>query len=258
MGKVDVPDSYTKALKNATKGIVIMISVFVLSGIIISFSKNIAFGEAITFALAFATHGGSEFADANTAIKSVYIILSFGMSVLIFYIFYILIDLSISGKVGEHLQGVNMMNKIKNMKDHYIICGAGRVGINVGEVLARNGQRVVFVEKESDVINNLKKKGHSVYESGPIDEEILSDIGVDNARAIIASLGDDSKNLLLVLTARHINPNLLIAARIKDKSLIPKFKHAGANLLIIPETIGGIKLAEALMGQIDHAHVIQI
>lgn len=258
MGKVDVPDTVTKAVKNAGKGIFIMICIFILSGLIISTSKHIALGEAITFALAFATHGGTEFTSADAAMKSVFIILSFAVSVLTFYIFYILIDLSISGRIGEHIHGVSMMNKIKNLKNHYIVCGAGRVGKNVGKTLIENGKTVVFVEKESDVISTLRRKGYLMYETGPIDEEVLLAVGINRAKALIASLGDDGKNLLLILTARHINPKLNIAARIKEQALVPKFKHAGADLVIIPEAVGGIKLAEALMGRVDHAHVIQV
>ena len=144
------------------------------------------------------------------------------------------------------------------MKNHHIVCGAGRVGKNVGIKLIENGEKVVFVEKESDVINALRRKGYLVYETGPVDEEVLESVGIKTAKALTAALGDDGKNLLLVLTARHINPNLKIAVRIKDKSLISKFKHAGADLIIIPETVGGIKLAEALLGKVDHAHVIQV
>ncbi len=258
MGKVNMPDSVTKAIRNAGIGILVMICIFMISGIIIATSQNVGLGEAIVYSLAFATHSGSEFVVAGLAVKTVYFILSFAVSVLAFYIFYILIDISISGRIRDHLHGVSTMNKIKNMKDHYIICGAGRVGLHVGEKLAEHGQKIVFIEKESDVINILRRKGHLVYETGPIDEDILKETGVEHARALITSLGDDSKNLLLCLTARHISPGIIIAARLKEKKLIPKFRHAGANFVILPETIGGIKLAEALMGQIDPTHVIQI
>ena len=256
--KVDMPDSIIKALKNAGTGVLVLIFIFIVSGAILTTQQDIGFGEAIVYALAFATHSGEDFISGGFAVKSVFVTLAFAVSVLTFYIFYILIDVSISGKMKDHLHGVSMLKKIKNMKDHYIICGAGRVGSHVGEELAKHGQKIVFIEKESDVINSLRRKGHLVFETGPISEGILRETGIEHARALTASLGDDSKNLLLCLTARHINPKIIIAARLKDKDLIPKFKHAGANLIIIPETVGGIKLGEALLGKVDHAHVIQI
>ncbi len=257
-GKVAVPDSIAEAFKKASIGILVMIGIFVFSGVAISYIKNMPVGEAISFALAFATHSGDEFMAAGLALKSIYLTLSFAVSVLIFYIFYILIDISISGKIGRHLHGVKRMNRMKKMKNHHIICGAGRVGKNVGKKLAEKKEKVVFIEKESDVINALRRKGHYVYETGPIDEEVLVAVGVEQAKSLTASLGDDGKNLLLVITARHLNPKLTIAARIMDAELISKFKHAGADLVIIPEAVGGIKLAEALLGRVDHAHVIKI
>jgi len=96
----------------------------------------------------------------------------------------------------------------------------------------------------------LRSDGYLVIDVGPIDEKVLLDAGIERAKGLVASLGDDSKNLLLILTAKEINPHLTIAVRVNDTKLLPKFKRAGANLLVIPEAIGGVRLADALLGNI--------
>ena len=152
--------------------------------------------------------------------------------------------------------GVKEMNKISKLEGHYIVCGAGRVGYNIGRKLKKRGREVVFIEKDPDVIKKLRGEGFYVIDVGPIDEDVLVKAGIKKARGVAASLGDDSKNLLLVLTARDLNKRLKIAVRANSESIISKFKKAGANLMILPEALGGEKLADAMCGKVDKDHVI--
>jgi len=157
-------------------------------------------------------------------------------------------DLTIVGHFDEYLTGARIMKKVGKLKNHFIICGAGRVGKSVGLRLKQHGVPVVFIEKEPSVANKLLRENHLVIQTDAMDEKVLKEAGVECARAVIATLGDDSKNLLLLLTAKELNPHVKVAARLSDMSLIKKFKRAGADYLIIPEIIGGVKLADALMG----------
>lgn len=175
--------------------------------------------------------------------------------IIIWFAVWTAFDLTIEGKFGEVFKEVRTLSQIKHLSGHYIVCGAGRVGKHIGSHLKKCGEQVVFVEKDKDVVAKLRSNGHLVMDVGPIDRDVLVEAGIANAKGIAVSLGDDSKNLLLVLEARELNPNLKIAARVNDSKLIPKFKRAGANYIILPEAIGGIKLAEALIGKVDEKHV---
>jgi len=159
-------------------------------------------------------------------------------------------DLAVAGKFEDYFKEARHMNQISKLRNHFIVCGAGRVGKHVGARLKQRGEKLVFIEKDQNVVDRLRSEGFLVMDVGPIDEKVLLEAGANKAKGIVATLGDDSKNLLLILTAKEINPALTIAVRVNDPKLIPKFKKAGAHLLILPEAIGGVRLADAILGDI--------
>ena len=179
----------------------------------------------------------------------------FGVIVLWFSI-WAAFDLAVAGKFEAYFKEAKHMNKIAKLKDHFIICGAGRVGKNVGARLRQRNRKTLLIEKDQDVVDRLRSENFLVMDVGPIDEKVLITAGAERAKGVIATLGDDSKNLLLTLTAKEINPNLTVAVRVNDAKLIPKFKKAGASLLIIPEAVGGVRLADAVLGNISDDVII--
>jgi voltage-gated potassium channel len=102
----------------------------------------------------------------------------------------------------------------------------------------------------------LKRDGFHAILGDAIDERVLKQAGVEHAHSLAAVIGDDGDNLLTILTAKELNADLSIAARANDENIVSKLKHAGAEVVILPEVVGGLKLADALMGDIDHQHVI--
>jgi voltage-gated potassium channel len=116
--------------------------------------------------------------------------------------------------------------------------------------LQQQGHKIVFIEKDKDVIGKLRENS-PVLDVGPIDSHALKEAGIERAAGLAVALGEDGKNLLLILEARELNPRLKIAARVSNAKLVPKFKKAGADYIILPEALGGIKLADALAGKVD-------
>ena len=171
--------------------------------------------------------------------------------IIIWFSIWTAFGLAVEGKFEEYFKEARLMNQIGKLQSHYIVCGAGRVGKNVGARLAQRKEQVVFIEKDKDVIDKLNSEGYLFIDAGPIDEKILINAGILKAKGLIASLGDDSKNLLLVLTAREINPNIKLAVRVNNVKLLQKFRNAGADLMILPEVIGGVRLADALLGDVS-------
>lgn len=176
-------------------------------------------------------------------------------AIILWFAIWTAFGLTIEGKFGEVFKEVRTLSQIKNLSGHYIVCGAGRVGKHIGSQLRKSGELVVFIEKDKDAVARLRNEGYLVIDVGPIDSHVLAEANIAKAKGIAVSLGDDSKNLLLVLEARELNQEIKIAARVNDSKLVPKFKRAGANFIILPEAIGGIKLAEALRGKVDSTHV---
>ena len=172
--------------------------------------------------------------------------------IIIWFAIWSAFGLAIEGKFGEYFKEAKMASQIASMRNHYIICGAGRVGKAVGLRLKQRGEHVIFIEKDRDTVNKLLMEGYTILESGAVDESILKQANIHAAKGIIASLGDDSKNLLLIMTAKETAPHVKIGVRVSDHKLIPKMRHAGARYIIIPETVGGVKLADAMLGTPSH------
>ena len=198
---------------------------------------------------------GSTKVPSGAIAEHVYLVMKLFGAIIVWFAIWTTFALAVEGRFGDFFKEVKSMNQIKNLNNHYIICGAGRVGKHIGERLERAGKTVVYVEKDKDVIARLRSKDALVIDVGPIDGRVLEDANIQRASGLAVSLGDDGKNLLLVLEARELNPNLKIAARVNDVKLVQKFKRAGADYIILPEAIGGIKLADALMGAVDKKHV---
>jgi len=176
--------------------------------------------------------------------------------ILIWFAIWSAFGLAVEGKFGEYFKEVKMKNQINSMNGHYIICGAGRVGKHVGYRLKQHGEKVLFLEKDPIATNKLISEGFTVFDVGQIDEQTLLQAGIRHAKGIVTTLGDDSKNLLLVMTAKELAPSIKIASRVNDMKIINKFKRAGAGIIIIPEAIGGIKLADALLGSYSHDVIV--
>ena len=135
------------------------------------------------------------------------------------------------------------MNQIKKLKNHYIICGGGRVGQHVAELMKKQKKSYVVIEKNEFNINQLRKKGHLVYEGDSLEEETLENVGIKKASALMAVLPESEKNIMITLTAKELNKKLKIFARSHKDEYIKKMKKAGANFVVTPE----ISCAEELV-----------
>lgn len=166
--------------------------------------------------------------------------------VLAFYIVYVFIDFSLEGKFQEVYKGVKMEKKISRMKGHCIVCGYGRVGRKVVKELEQAGKEVVIMDKNSGIVKSLKDAGYNAIE-GTFEDEDFEKAGIKNAKSIVACCGDDGKNLLIVMTARELNSGAIVASRASHEGIIKKLKIAGANHVIMPESLGGKELAKVLV-----------
>jgi len=140
-----------------------------------------------------------------------------------------------------------LMNQVKKLKDHIIICGGGRVGVHVADVLARYGKAFIILDENAEAVEKLKREGHMAINADALDEKDLLKAGINNASHLLACLGEDGDNILLVLTAKELNPSITIAVRATTESTITKLKHAGAKHIVLPEALGGLHLAHAVL-----------
>jgi voltage-gated potassium channel len=137
--------------------------------------------------------------------------------------------------------------EIRKIRDHYIICGAGRVGSRIVREMRREGVPFLAVESNAQLAAELGVPGSQVLVRDATLDETLAEAGVERARGLAACLADDAANLYVVLTARTLNPNLHIVSRAVEESAVPKLIRAGANRVISPTIIGSHRMAQALL-----------
>lgn len=143
-------------------------------------------------------------------------------------------------------------NMINTLKDHYIICGYGRLGRQIIRDLKVRGEPFIVVDWDPEVEEELLEGSVSHLVADATNEAALRDAGIESARGLVAALDDDAQNVLTVLTARELNPRLLIIARAGTENLESKLLRAGADRVVTPSSIGGHRLALALLRPAVH------
>lgn len=139
-----------------------------------------------------------------------------------------------------------LTKRMSKQRDHYIICGSGRVGSHLVRDLTATNTPFVVIEKDPQRAAEFSQRGISVMIRDATLEESLRDAGVERARGLAACLPNDADNVYVVLTARDLNPKLRIVARAAEEQAEAKLLRAGANHVVAPTIIGGHRIAVAL------------
>jgi len=163
------------------------------------------------------------------------------------YSFSTLINTVVAGELKGALEEHRMMRQINTMQDHYIVCGFGRVGYQVCLELRREARSLVVVDANETSIERAKAQGYPVVAGDAGSDHILQQAGIKRARGLVAAVDSDADNLLVVLTARSLNPELYIVARANLEDTEAKLLRAGADRVISPYTLGGRRLAQMLI-----------
>jgi voltage-gated potassium channel len=150
----------------------------------------------------------------------------------------------------ELLEAVGQRRRFREMSklhNHFIICGAGRVGSRIIREMRREACPFVVIESDQAKVVDLIEQGQRVLVADATLEDVLREAGVERARGLAACLPDDADNLYVVLLARDLNENLHIVARAVEEQAEPKLIRAGANRVVSPIIIGSRRMAEALI-----------
>jgi voltage-gated potassium channel len=156
------------------------------------------------------------------------------------YALSVLIEFFIEGYLGGSVRRRRMETRIKEMTDHVILCGWGRVGRAIARDLGAHETAVVVVDSSQDRISTVP--GPSIC-GDATDEEVLRAAGIDRARIVITALQADADNLYVTLTARSMRPGLFIVSRAAGNQAVPKLIQAGADRVVNPQDLGGARMA---------------
>ncbi len=164
-----------------------------------------------------------------------------------FYIAGLIVQSIVEGEIKAILGRKRLDKKIRKLKNHYIVCGYGRIGKVLSQLIKEEALDIVIVELDESLVGLLEKDKMHYIQGDSSDEEILEKAGIKNASFLIAALGTDTANVFLVLTARQLNPDIYIMARASSPNVKNKLMIAGANFVESPYDIGAISMGLKLL-----------
>lgn len=136
-----------------------------------------------------------------------------------------------------------MEEQIARLKDHFIVCGFGRVGQQTCRQLAQEGCAFVVVDTDEERLERIHNAGYLFVRGDAADDMVLGRAGIARARALLTAVQSDAGNVYITLSARALNPQLFIVARAATAEAEHKLKIAGANRVISPYILGGRSMA---------------
>ncbi len=164
----------------------------------------------------------------------------------------------VEGVFRNSYKDTKVKRKISRLSDHVIICGYGRNGMQAAAELLEHKVPIVIIEQDADIVQSLRETPGMLYVEGDAaDEEVLKAACLDSARAMITTLPEDADNLFVVLSAKEINPTIKIISRASMENSDVKLKRAGATNVIMPDKIGGQRMAK-LVAQPDIVEFIDV
>ncbi|GAB4571528.1 MAG: potassium channel protein [Anaerolineae bacterium] len=162
------------------------------------------------------------------------------------------VEVLLGERVWHSVQKRRMEKWLMTAKDHYVICGYGRIGQQIARDLQARGQAFVVIDQNPENEEHFLEEQINFIIGNATQDEVLIEAGIERARGLVAALDTDADNVLAVLTARELNPGLFIVARAETLASEKKLRRAGANRVVSPYDIGGHRLSLALLRPAVH------
>ena len=176
-------------------------------------------------------------------------VISFSGIAVVTYFFSAVTSLVLASDFDKTMRRRRMDKTIKKLHGHYIICGFGRVGHNVAdELTATHREFIAIDEKEPELDAFIEKNPGLIYLHGDAsDDDLMNEANIAGAKGVFAVTGDDSRNLMISLTARQLAPQIRVVARCNDIRNSEKMRKAGADAIVSPNFTGGMRIASAMI-----------
>ncbi|MEN8199171.1 MAG: potassium channel family protein, partial [Thermodesulfobacteriota bacterium] len=195
-----------------------------------------------------ATVGYGDMVPTHPGGKVLTVFLVLGGVGFVMYMFGKIVEATVEGGLREILGKRQMKKQLENLHDHYIICGHGRIGSVICQTLTDNNKPFVVIEKNEEEINEIINKGYVKLEGDASQDDTLIEAGIKRAVALITVVSSDADNVFITLTAKGINPEIMVLARSSgEKGSETKLRRAGADKVISPYFIGGRRMAQFML-----------
>jgi len=206
-----------------------------------------AFDAFYMTAITITTVGYGEVHPLSTAGRLFTVFICFTGVGAIFYAFTLFMTLLAGGTLVERRERKRLARMLDTLKDHFILCGFGRMGEIIAREFARQNVPFVVIERSAERMHLAMDQGFLVVEADASNEEVLKRVGIDRARGLIAAVSTDAENVYAVLSARLMKPDLFIVGRAETEDARTKLRRAGADRVISPYHLGGLQLAQTAL-----------
>ena len=176
---------------------------------------------------------------------AIFIIIS-GVSTMV-YTLGIVTETMLEGRLRIIMGRGRMEKMIRKMHNHYIICGCGRIGWLICKELAEGKVDFICIDNNPEVIQKVEEEGFVYHKGDATHEKTLLAAGIKNAKGIVCVLPSDAENLYTILTAKELNPKIFILSRSEDEGSEHRLLRAGADRVMSPYTLGGMRMAMAIL-----------
>jgi voltage-gated potassium channel len=163
------------------------------------------------------------------------------------YTVTLLATLIVEGGLHRRLEQRRSARMLEQIKDHFIVCGYGRIGSIIAAELHQQGVAVAVIERDPERVRQAIDRGWLALEADASREEVLAKAGIHRARGLITAVGTDAENVFTVLTARVMRPDLFIIARVESDDAEHKLRRAGADRVISPYQIGATQMVQTAL-----------
>jgi voltage-gated potassium channel len=169
------------------------------------------------------------------------------------YVFSSVTAFLVEGDYSDLFRRRKMLKRIAQLHNHFIVCGIGDTGRHAAAELQKTGTPYVVIETQQEGINRLLEHSGELYKDmlyvigDATDEDVLEQAGLSRANGLLSMLALDKDNLVVTVLARQKNPDIRIVARCTDLKFSERMQRAGADSVVSPNMIGGLRLASEVL-----------
>ena len=163
--------------------------------------------------------------------------------IVILYVLTAVMQIAVEGELESILGARRMKTKIEALKNHYILCGFGRVGTEIAREFTTRGVPFVIVDSNPEAIARAQAAGYLLVEGDATSDAVLGEARIERARGLLAASDSDAGNTFVVLTAKALRPDLYVVSRAGRTESRPRMERAGADRAISPYAIAGRRMA---------------